>query len=273
MPRGAFLMHRARAVRAVIAVATAAAAAFPAAACTGSGPPHASAGGTRDGEISARLPEATTHTTVQGAPRDSAALAASATDGLVVRPTAPTTVLDAPGGRPIAVLPASQLGGPTWVPVVNRSGAWYQVLLPSRPNQATGWVPAGDGRLHTARTPYLVRVDLSNRRLTLLRDGRTVGRWRVAVGAPATPTPVGRTFVLALLRPSRPTPSPLVIPLGAHSETLDTYGGGPGTVAFHGWPDPSVFGRAVTHGCVRVPGTALRALSEVPLGTLVIITG
>jgi hypothetical protein len=34
-----------------------------------------------------------------------------------------------------------------------------------------------------------------------------------------------------------------------------------------------VFGRAVTHGCVRVPDAALRALSQVPLGTLVLING
>ncbi|XVQ10689.1 L,D-transpeptidase [Spirillospora sp. CA-255316] len=270
-------MHRARAARAVLAVAAAAATALPAAACTGSAPPPGSAAGTRPGEppggIPAGLPEATTHTTVHGAPRDRAARAASATDGLVVRPATARTVLDAPGGRPIATLPARQLGGPTWVPVVSRSGAWLQVLLPSRPNQATGWISAAEGGLRTARTPYLVKVDVPRRRLSLVRSGRTVGRWSVAVGAPGTPTPIGRTFMLALLRPSQRTPSPLLMPLGAHSATLDTFGGGPGTVALHGWPDRSVFGRAVTHGCVRVPEDALRALSEVPLGTLVIITG
>ncbi|MFC5754561.1 L,D-transpeptidase [Actinomadura rugatobispora] len=270
-------MHRARAARAVVAVAAAAATALPAAACTGSAPSATSAGRERSGEppvgIPAELPESTTHTTVHGAPRDRAAHAAAATDGLVVRATTDRTVLDAPGGRPIATLPARQLGGPTWVPVVSRSGAWLQVLLPSRPNQATGWISTAEGGLRTARTPYLVRVDVPRRRLSLLRSGRTVGRWRVAVGAPATPTPIGRTFLLALLRPSQRTPSPLLMPLGAHSATLDTYGGGPGTVALHGWPDRTVFGRAVTHGCVRVPKDALRALSKVPLGTLVIITG
>jgi lipoprotein-anchoring transpeptidase ErfK/SrfK len=33
-----------------------------------------------------------------------------------------------------------------------------------------------------------------------------------------------------------------------------------------------VFGRAVSHGCVRVPATALHVLSRVPLGSLVVIT-
>jgi len=65
--------------------------------------------------------------------------------------------------------------------------------------------------------------------------------------------------------------SPVILPLGMHSETLDTYGGGPGTVALHTWPDSSVFGTAASHGCVRVPSAALDRLTAVPLGTLVLI--
>ncbi|QFG27231.1 L,D-transpeptidase [Actinomadura sp. WMMB 499] len=211
------------------------------------------------------VPESTTFTTVDGAPADAGR---DATDGLVVHPTKPLPVLDRPGGSPVATLPTEQLGGPTWVPVVESSGGWRRVLLPSRPNRASGWI-SGDG-LRTARSPYLVTVDLGERRLTLRRSGEAVGRWKVAIGEAATPTPTGRTFVMAQLAPGK-GPSPLVLPLGAHSDTLDTFGGGPGTVALHGWPDASVFGRAATHGCVRVPDEALRTLSRVPLGTLVLI--
>src|SRR5262249_1025256 len=71
--------------------------------------------------------------------------------------------------------------------------------------------------------------------------------------------------VLASLAPAKAAYGPLVLPVGAHSATLDTFGGGPGTVAFHGWPDTSVFGRAVTHGCVRGPPDALRQPSQGPL--------
>ncbi|MFI0406284.1 L,D-transpeptidase [Actinomadura sp. 3N508] len=220
------------------------------------------------GGAPSKLPEATTFTTVTGAPKDTAP--GSATDGLVVHPDGPTPVLDRPGGRPVATLPAEQLGGPTWVPVVESSGPWRRVLLPSRPNGSSGWI-SGDG-LSTARTPYTVRVELAKRRLTLFRSERRAGRWTVAIGAPATPTPRGRTFLLATLAPAKKTPSPLVLPLGTHSATLDTFGGGPGTVALHGWPDASVFGKAVTHGCIRVPKDALRTLSRVPLGSPVLIT-
>ncbi|MFV2177371.1 L,D-transpeptidase [Actinomadura sp. LOL_016] len=212
------------------------------------------------------VPEATTFTTVEGAPADTGR---GATDGLVVHPAKPLPVLDRPGGNRVATLPTEQLGGPTWVPVVESSGGWRRVLLPSRPNRASGWI-SGDG-LRTARTPYLVTVDLGDRRLTLHESGKAVGRWKVAIGEAATPTPTGRTFVMAQLAPEKKKPSPLVLPLGAHSDTLDTFGGGPGTVALHGWTDASVFGRAATHGCVRVPDGALRKLSRVPLGTLVLV--
>lgn len=229
----------------------------------------AQAGGATGGPVKA--PAATTFATLSGVPEDPAPQ--DATDGLVVHPTRPEPVLDRPGGRPVATLPAEQLGGPTWVPVVESSGDWRRVLLPSRPNRASGWISGTSPGLRTAHTPYTVRVDLPRRRLTLLKSARQVGRWPVAVGGTATPTPPGRTFVMANLAPATKTPSPLVLPLGTHSATLDTFGGGPGTVALHGWPDTSVFGRAVTHGCVRVPREALRELSRVPLGTLVLISG
>ena len=126
--------------------------------------------------------------------------------------------------------------------------------------------------MQTAHSSYAIKVDTSARRLQLLKSGHPLGTWTVAVGAPKTPTPVGRTFLLASLAPAKATYSPLILPVGVHSESLDTFGGGPGTVAFHGWPQKSVFGQAVTHGCVRVPADALEQLSKVPLGTPVSIS-
>ncbi|WP_141579287.1 L,D-transpeptidase [Actinomadura sp. WMMA1423] len=247
--------------------------------CGGSSTGHTSASaGTRGGNAAGneggdaaatgRVPDATTFKTLSGAPADTTP--DGATDGLVVHPTSPAPVFDRPAGHRFATLPTTELGGPTWVPVVETSGDWRRVLLPSRPNGATGWVPGT--ALMTAHTPYTVRVDLTRRRLVLERSARPIGRWRVAVGGAKTPTPTGRTFVMATLAPEKKTPSPIVLPLGAHSATLDTFGGGPGTVALHGWSDASVFGKAVTHGCVRVPADALKALSRVPLGSLVFIT-
>jgi lipoprotein-anchoring transpeptidase ErfK/SrfK len=173
----------------------------------------------------------------------------------------------------VGVLPTTELGSPTWVPVVQSRPGWDRILLPTRPNRSTGWIYLGGGGLQTAYTPYRIDINLRNYRLTILDGGRRLGTWRVAEGARGTPTPTGRTFVLASLVTRQPTYTPLILPLGAHSDTLSTFGGGPGTVGLHGWPDRTVFGHAVSHGCVRVPAAALRALSRVPLGSSVMITG
>jgi lipoprotein-anchoring transpeptidase ErfK/SrfK len=219
----------------------------------------------------AKLTQATTYTTLKGLPLDTDLN--SAGNGTVVHPLADMTVSATPGGAPVAVLPSKQLGNPTWVPVVATKPGWQEVLLPSKPNHVAGWIATGSDKVRTAHSSYVIKVNTTRRQMTLLRSGRSLGTWTVAVGAPKTPTPKGRTFVFASLAPTQQTYTPLILPVGAHSETLDTFGGGPGTVAFHGWPDRAVFGKAITHGCVRVPSDALRQLSKVPLGTPVLVTG
>lgn len=214
----------------------------------------------------ASLKASTTRTRIPRAPRDPDPQ--GVTDGEVVHPLRVLKVFAKPGKRPFAKITRKQFGD-TWLPVVERRGGWSRVLLPSRPNGSTGWLRTE--HLQRRTTPYLIRVHLGSRSLELLYDDRSVGSWTVAVGAPETPTPTGRTFLLGQLVDDSQSFSPIILPLGSHSDTLDTYGGGPGTVALHGWPDSDVFGQAVSHGCVRVPAEALEALRQVPLGTLVLV--
>ncbi|GAB2989572.1 hypothetical protein GCM10027076_29540 [Nocardioides montaniterrae] len=216
----------------------------------------------------AKLPKSTTDTRLRHAPRDKDQ--SMAPNGSVVHPTEPIPLFTAPRGRAFAKIEPKQFGGDTWLPVVAHAGRWLQVLLPSRPNGSTGWVQAG--MVDHATTKYQIQVHLASRQLILFDNGAQVGAWSVAVGAPATPTPTGRTFLLGQIVDDAQSYSPVILPLGAHSQTLDTFGGGPGTVAIHGWTDPSVFGQAVSHGCVRVPADALDRLRGVPLGTAVLIT-
>jgi lipoprotein-anchoring transpeptidase ErfK/SrfK len=218
----------------------------------------------------ARLPAATTFGRLPSAPRDPDPFGPET--GTVLHPTVTWVVYARPGGPPVAALPATELESPTWVPVVQSQPGWDRVLLPTRPNRSTGWLYVGGEGLQTAYSAYRVEVNLAAFRLTVLDAGRKLGTWTVAVGARGTPTPTGRTFLLASLAPQHPTYSPLILPLGLHSNTLSTFGGGPGTVGLHGWPDPAVFGHAVSHGCVRVPAAALRVLGRVPLGSPVMIT-
>jgi L,D-transpeptidase-like protein len=219
----------------------------------------------------ARLAMATTYGTTPAAPQDPAPFKPET--GTVIHPTTTRIICARPGGPAVGALPATELGSPTWVPVVQSRPGWDRILLPTRPNRSTGWIYLGGGGLLTAYTPYQVDINLSSHRLTILDAGHRLGTWPVADGAPGTPTPTGRTFVLASLVPRQPAYTPLILPLGMHSNTLSTFGGGPGTVGLHGWPDPAVFGHSVSHGCVRVPAAALRALSRIPLGSAVMITG
>lgn len=267
--------RRAAARAAAVTVFTTAVAAL-ATGCGSSGPPPAAPTPTptvQPAQVSAaqmaRLPAATTYGTTSAAPPDPAPFAPET--GIVLHPEATRVVYARPGGPAVATLPVTQLGNPTWVPVVQTEPGWDRVLLPARPNRSTGWIYLGGG-LQTAYSPYQVVVNLATRRLTILDAGHSLGSWAVGDGIASTPTPTGRTFVLASLAPSHPTYSPLILPLGTHSNTLTTYGGGPGTVGLHGWPDPAVFGHAVSHGCVRVPPGALRVLSRIPLGSPVMVT-
>jgi lipoprotein-anchoring transpeptidase ErfK/SrfK len=214
----------------------------------------------------ADLPEATTHARLPKAPQDERPH--ELTDGEVVNPHRMIRVHRAPGGRAFAKVGPQQMGE-TWLPVIEQRGGWSRVLLPSRPNGATGWIRTAQVERRTSA--YLVRVHLGSRRLELFNQGTSIGSWTVAIGKPSTPTPTGRTFLLGSFTDPKQSFSPVILPLGAHSDSLDSYGGGPGTVALHGWPDPDVFGQAVSHGCVRVPGDALDALRQVPLGTLVVV--
>jgi lipoprotein-anchoring transpeptidase ErfK/SrfK len=215
------------------------------------------------------LPEVTTEATIPAAPKDTAT--AAGTTGVVVHNREPLAVFTSPGAVAFARLPVRQLSSDTWSPVITERPGWVQVLLPSRPNHSTGWLDAT--RLQRARTAYEIRVNLTTARLQLIREGRPAGKWPISSGMSHTPTPTGRTFVLASITDPQQPFSPVILPLGTHSTTLDTYAGGPGTVGVHTWPAKSLTNRPASHGCIRVPAAALEALTAVPLGTLVRIDG
>jgi lipoprotein-anchoring transpeptidase ErfK/SrfK len=217
------------------------------------------------------LTEATTFTTIATGPPDLDQ--GRIPSGRVVHPNQKVPVYAQPGGPAIAALPPQQISSDTWLPVIAEEPGWVQVLLPSRPNGSTGWLSTQDTTLDIAQTPYRIEVDRAAFRLQLFRDEQLVGSWTVGVGKPGAETPAGRTFLLASVQDSRQTFSPVILPLGSHSDSHETYGGGPGTTGIHGWPNTEVFGHPSSDGCIRVPADALHVLStDVPLGTPVLIT-
>lgn len=162
------------------------------------------------------------------------------------------------------------------MPVLAQAGTWDQVELPGPPNGSTAWLEASAVR--AASTPWAVAVSLSSRSLTVYDSGRSVGSWAVAVGAPGTPTPVGKTFLAGDIAPvgSDAGLAPVIRPLGLHTDipaVMDEFSGG--VIAIHGWrsenTDAAVFGRAISHGCIRVPAAGLAVIGQIPTGSPVIV--
>lgn len=199
----------------------------------------------------------------------------SAPAAVVVRPTATSP---RPGGRATARFGVRNVNGvPTVLGVLGaRVGrdcrpTWYRVQLPVKPNEATGWVRAADVRVATVRTRVL--VDLSDRRVTLFREGRPVFSTRAAIGSDATPTPTGAYYVNQRLVPSDPGGpfGPGAIGISAFSEVLTGWVQG-GPVAIHGTNRPDLVGQAVSNGCIRVANADLRRLwRDTPAGTPVVV--
>ena len=147
----------------------------------------------------------------------------------------------------------------------------YLVQIPKRPNGVTAWVPAG--QVDVAKVSTRIVVDLSEKRVTLYKDGRKVLISTAAIGAPATPTPTGRFYVNQRLIPTdKGGPfGPGAVGVSAFSNVLTGWTQG-GPIAIHGTNAPWSIGKAVSNGCIRIPNAKLRQLfSEALNGTPVLI--
>jgi hypothetical protein len=149
---------------------------------------------------------------------------------------------------------------------------WYRVQLSVLPNGTTGWVRAWAVRIYRVRSRIV--VDVSQRRLRLYRSGKLEFETHVAVGASATPTPLGRYFVNEryVLPDARGPFGPNVLGISAHSNVLQQVWVEDGPIGIHGTNEPSSIGHAASHGCIRVANDVMRRLfSLAPAGTPVIV--
>ena len=151
---------------------------------------------------------------------------------------------------------------------------WYQVLLPAKPNGQTGWVRASDVSVSSTNT--VIHVYLAERQLDVVVDGDVLMTAPVAVGAPATPTPLG-TFYITDPIDLTANPSAVygtyALGLSGYSETLESFKGTLPQIAIHGTNSPNVLGQPVSNGCLRMKNDAVvDVASRVGLGTPVIIS-
>jgi lipoprotein-anchoring transpeptidase ErfK/SrfK len=157
--------------------------------------------------------------------------------------------------------------GRTVLPVIghrtNADGTrWLRVRLPGRPNNGTGWIRKA--RTAQTATTWHVLVDLSERRVTVYRQGRIVKVFSGVIGAPRTPTPRGRFFVeeTVALTPGQ-VGAPYALALSARSYVLQEFAGGPGQIAVHGvWNVGGTMGTAASHGCVRLDTPAITWIGQ-----------
>ena len=127
-----------------------------------------------------------------------------------------------------------------------------------------------------------IHLDLRQRRISVIRNGQSIGRWPVAIGDPKTPTPTGVFRVeTKLVNPQyESTKSGRVHPVtGLKSPLGHRWIGflqqGPDQFGIHGtpWPHWVKIRAAVSNGCVRMLNAHVQKLYElVEVGTPVRIT-
>jgi hypothetical protein len=180
-----------------------------------------------------------------------------------------------PGG-PLAVRVGSttEFGSPRVLSVAARRGAWLGVVTTERPNNRLAWVRRNSAGLTLRRTGWSLHADLSDRTLTLRKDGIRVHRLVVAIGRPGTETPTGRFAVTDKLSGSQYGPyyGCCILALSGHQPNLPPGWTGGDRLAIHGTDSPSTIGAAASAGCLRASDADLRPLmAKVPLGTPVFI--
>lgn len=226
-------------------------------------------------------PRATERTSAPSSPTPTPEAAAEETfdAAAVARAVGELAVHEAPGDEsPTTTLPATTTFGTPTVALVTEVGdgaldGWLEVLLPVRPNGATGWVRA-DG-VDVREVSLEVQVDLPARELVVLDEGEVLLTTPTAIGDPDHPTPTGRFYVTDKLQTPDPSGAygPFAIGLSAHSDVLTEFAGGDGQVGIHGTNDPTSIGDDVSHGCMRVANDVIEELAHLlPLGTPVTIS-
>jgi lipoprotein-anchoring transpeptidase ErfK/SrfK len=206
-----------------------------------------------------------------------AAIALGAGPALALAPPPPLPAVPAASpavSRPQTPTGAARTGTASTAAVQNRAGRASGAAVPS--------VPAATAAAYTSTRE--IRLELGKRTISLVDNGQVLGRWPVAIGDPATPTPTGRFAVRnKVVNPqyqstktgrNNPTIGPLG-PLGDrwlgfHTTAKDQFGIHGTPPAWEQWVKTRA---AVSAGCVRMLGPHVRQLfDQVEVGTPVIVT-
>jgi L,D-transpeptidase catalytic domain len=161
----------------------------------------------------------------------------------------------------------TEWNSPRILGVVRRRGDWISVQAPELGNGEVAWMRAHRARIDCVR--WSLHADLSRRRLSVERDGKTVRRFEIAIGRKGNPTPRGRFSVTDKLRVTDPA-SPYgccVLALTGHQTRLPASWPGGDRLAVHATKELSSLGKPASLGCLRVTSSQARWLIRtIPLG-------
>jgi lipoprotein-anchoring transpeptidase ErfK/SrfK len=176
-----------------------------------------------------------------------------------------------PGGSVKAKVDVTWETMPSALPVIGTApGGWLDVELPERPDGSTAWIRASDALL--ASTPYRIVVNVKTTHLQLYKLDEMVLDVPAGVGAPSTPTPLGRYFVAFLEPPISAEYGAFIMITSAHSQAIQSWEGtGDAIIAIHGpiGADAEIgtTGAHISNGCIRLHDNDLLRLEDVPPGT------
>jgi lipoprotein-anchoring transpeptidase ErfK/SrfK len=182
-----------------------------------------------------------------------------------------TVLRAAPGGGRIATLSKrTEWDTPTVLAATGERGDWLRVMATELPNGRSGWIPASAAGV--VPSPWSVRADLSQRLVTVYRNGKVVRRFRVAVGKLSTPTPTGRFAVtdkLGFIGGSQ-SYGCCALALTGHQPHIEPGWPGGDRLAIHGTRALDSIGYAASFGCMRARDADVRWLvHRVYLGSIV----
>lgn len=131
----------------------------------------------------------------------------------------------------------------------------------------------------SARAETSVEISLNNRYLTLLDDGKVIGKYPVAIGAPESPTVPGQFAVTKMDAAPVYHKKGKVIAPGPQNPVGVRYVAyvqiGTGEYAIHGtaWPSWVKLRSAVSLGCIRMLNDdVIQVFNRIKVGTPVLVT-
>lgn len=177
-----------------------------------------------------------------------------------------------PTGPVVARLSSrTEMGSPQTFAVARAlPGRRLAVITTALANGRLGWIDAPPASLGLSRTRITLDVDLSRRLLRVRVGARLARAVRVGIGAPASPTPIGRFAVTDKLNGAAYSPvyGCCIVALSGHQTHLPNGWKGGDRIAIHGGSTAG----AVSAGCLHASTGALRYLMRlVPLGAQVVI--